>query len=263
MSSDLVTRPALVRALAVNAATRRLNLAVPLAVGAAAVLLQTVWLLPLAVVVYVALAVSTFFDADEAERVGRVAYERRRLVQQPALDAATLSPQIARKLGRARAEETRIREAIERAPLPRYDVLDEVARLMVGLEKLAARAQQIQSYLDEQDDAGVRERLRRFRSVDPEDAAVTHASSQAAAALEEQLAVTAELERHLARFDAQMEHAAASLAAIHGQIVRMGAAEEAVAQRDVASDVRSLRRDVNVIADALRETYDELADDES
>jgi hypothetical protein len=262
MGGEIVTRTVLVRALAGNAATRPLNIAVPVLVATAGLLLHTAWLLPVAFLVYVGMAIATFFDADEAERVGRATYDHHRQPRR-ALDAGTLSPEIARSLERARAEESRIREAVERSPLPRYDILDEVARLLVGLEKIASRAQQIQCYLADQDQPATRERLRRLRSATAGDAAVQQAKAQAAVALEEQLAVTAQLEAHLARFDAQMEHAVASLAAIHGQIVRMGAAEEAAGQRDVAAEVRDLRRSVNLTADALRETYDELTQDDS
>lgn len=261
MGAELVTRGVLVRALAVNAATRPLNIAVPVAVATAELLLQAAWLLPVAFLVYIGMAIATFFDADEAERVGRATYARHR--PRKALDVETLDPEIAHGLERARAEEARIREAVERSPLPPYDILDEVARLLVGLEKLAGRAQQIQGYLADQDQPGTRERLRRLRSETADDPAVRQAREQAAVALEEQLAVTAQLEAHVAKFDAQMEHAVASLAAMHGQIVRMGAAEEAAAQRDVAAEVRGLRRSVNATADALRETYDELTDDGS
>ena len=263
MAADPVTRPVLVRALAINAATRPLNLAVPGGVGVAAALLHTAWLLPVAILVYVAMVVSTFFDGDAAERVGHATYERARRLPHAPLDTATLAPQIARKLERARDEEARIRAAIERAPLPRYDVLDEVTRLMVGLERLARRAQQIHLYLADQDQTEAASRLQLLRAGAANDPVVAQAHQQAAAALEDQLAVTHELERHLARFDAQMQHAVASLAAIHGQIVRMSAAEEAAAQRDVAADMRRLRREVNVTADAMRETYDEVADDDS
>jgi hypothetical protein len=34
--------------------------------------------------------------------------------------------------------------------------------------------------------------------------------------------------------------------------------EGALAQRDLARTIRRLRRDINVAADAIRETYDEL-----
>jgi hypothetical protein len=262
MGGQLVTRRVLVRALAVNAATRPLNIGVPAAVVVVGLILHTAWLLPLAFLVYIGMAVATFFDADEAERVGRATYEHHR-EPRTVLDTGTLDPEIAHSLERARAEGARIREAVERSPLPRYDILDEVARLLVGLEKIASRAQEIQCYLADQDQPATRERLRRLRSATAGDAAVEQAKAQAAVALEEQLAVTAQLEAHLARFDAQMEHAVASLAAIHGQIVRMSATEEAAVQRDVAAEVRALRRSVSVTADALRETYDELTHDGS
>ena len=258
MGDDLVTRRTLTRQLVLNAASRPLNLAVPLGIAAAALFLHALWLLPFAVAVYVAMSLATFFDGDEAERVGRATYERSRASERPRLETSTLARPIALKLEQARVEEARIRDAIEQAPVPRFDVTDEVARLMVGLDKLAERAQQIHAYLATQDGPAVRERLHALRAAATGDAAVDAANAQAAAALEEQLQVTAQLERHLARFDAQMEHAIASLSSIHGQIVRINATEEAAAQRDVAADVRSLRREVNVTAETMSETYDEI-----
>jgi hypothetical protein len=259
MGGELVTRRTLTRQLVLNAASRPLNLAVPAAVAAASLLLHALWLLPFAAAVYLAMAVATFFDGDEAERIGRATYEHSRAVHRVTLETWTLAPPIARKLEQARVEEERIKDAIEQAAVPRYDVTDEVARLMIGLERLAERAQQIHEYLGAQDRPAVRERLRALRAVSTGDVAVDAANAEAAAALEERLDVTMQLERHLARFDAQMEHAIASLGSIHGQIVRMNATEEAAAQRDVAADVRSLRRDVNVTADAMSEMYDEVA----
>jgi predicted nucleic acid-binding Zn-ribbon protein len=205
------------------------------------------------------MALTTFFDAGEAERVSRSTYERARPAPRSELDLSLFAPSIARTLESARAEEARIRQAIEAAPVPRYDVTEEVARLMIGLDKLGQRAQQIQTYLAEQDEQAVRARLHRLRAARSDDQAVDSANEEAAAALEEQLALMAQLERQLSRFDAQMEHAAASLGAVHGQIVRMNAAEGTEAQADVAAEVRGLRREVNVAADAMRETYDELS----
>jgi hypothetical protein len=259
MGRELVTRRVLGRELVINAATRPLNLAVPSGVALAALLLQTSWLLPVAVVVYVAMALSTFFDTDEAERVSRLAYERARPASRSELDLSLFAPSIARALESARAEEARIRQAIEAAPVPRYDVTDEVARLLTGMEKLAKRAQEIHTYLSAQDEQTLHERLHRLRAAKSGDQAADDANQEAAAALEEQLAVMTQLERQLSRFDAQMEHAGVSLGVIHGQIVRMNATEAAAAQADVAAEVRGLRREVNVAADAMRETYDELS----
>ena len=259
MGRELVTRRVLARELAINAVTRPLNIVIPAGVAGASVFLQALWLLPVALAVYLAMAVATFFDANEAERVSRRAYERARPAPRPELNSSLFAPSIARKLESARAEEARIRQAIEAAPVPRYDITDEVARLMTGMEKLAQRAQQIHNYLSEQDEQAVRDRLHRLRAAKTGDRTVDDANEEAAGALEEQLVAMAHLDRQLSRFDAQMEHAGASLGAIHGQIVRMNATEEAAAQADVAAEVRSLRRDVNTAADAMRETYDELS----
>jgi hypothetical protein len=212
-----------------------------------------------AAVVYVAMVVATFFDGDEAERVGRAASERARPMPRSELEVTLLAPTIARTLESARVEEARIRQAIEAAPVPRYDVTDEVARLMAGMEKLAQGAQQIHTYLSTQDEAALRDRLHRLRTESSGDRTSDYANQEAAAAVEEQLAVMAQLERQMSRLDAQMEHVGASLGAIHGQIVRMNATEEAAVQSSIAKEVLDLRREVGLAADALRETYDELS----
>jgi len=55
-----------------------------------------------------------------------------------------------------------------------------------------------------------------------------------------------------------MDHIAAALATIHGQIVRLAVAEELAAHDDIAEQVRQLHVDVSIAADALRDAYDEL-----
>lgn len=97
MGGELVTRGVLVRALAINAATRPLNIAAPVAVATAGLLLHTAWLVPVAFLVYIGMAIATFFDADEAERVGRATYDHHRRPR-TALDAGALNPAIAHRL---------------------------------------------------------------------------------------------------------------------------------------------------------------------
>src|SRR5207249_2311960 len=77
MTQTLVTRRVLARELALHAATRPLNIIAPAGVVIAAILL-TFWLLPVAVVVYAALVVTTLLDGDVAESVGREVYARAR-----------------------------------------------------------------------------------------------------------------------------------------------------------------------------------------
>ena len=261
MNRQLVTRRVLARELAINAATRPLNIAIPVAVAAAAVALGTMWLVPIALVVYVAMAVATFFDADEAERVGRATYDAAR----PELPSGErksvrLEPAIAARLKSARAVEARIREAAESTPAAGRDLADEAGRVLAGLEKLAERAQEIHDYLAEQDADSLRTRLRDLQESWSGDPRIDRANRELAAALEEQLHAIAELERELLRLNAQMEQANASLAAIHGHVVRMSATEDAIAQDNVITEARALRREVNLTADAARDAYEELSE---
>jgi hypothetical protein len=254
-----VTRRTLRRSLVVNAATKPLNVVVAAAVAVAGLLLGTVWLLPVAVVTFFAMLVATFFDESEAVRVGRQTYARARGPAPARLDAWLFAPPIAEKLALARAEEARIREALEAAPHGFEGLEDEIARLMSGLDDLAGRAQQIYVFLRDQNVHGVNRRLERVRAIDSTDPEVRAASAQAATALEDQLAVTDELERQLLRFDAQLEHIAASLGAIRGQVVRARVSEQSLAHDDVSTQIRTLQSEVAITADVLRDAYGELA----
>src|SRR3954471_19385326 len=91
MASKEVTRATLRRDLAVNAATKPVNVIVPAGVLVAGLLLGTAWLIPVAAVVYVVLAVMTFFDEREAGRVGERAYGKGPDPARPRLDAGSLA----------------------------------------------------------------------------------------------------------------------------------------------------------------------------
>jgi hypothetical protein len=62
------------RGLIVNALTKPLNVAVPAALIVAALLIGATWLIALAAVIYAVLAVLTFFDEGEAEKVAERVY---------------------------------------------------------------------------------------------------------------------------------------------------------------------------------------------
>jgi len=62
------------RGLIVNALTKPLNVVVPAAVIVAALLIAATWLIAVAVAVYAVLAVLTFFDEGEAEKVAKRIY---------------------------------------------------------------------------------------------------------------------------------------------------------------------------------------------
>lgn len=240
MPSREVTRATLRRDLAVNAATKPLNVAVPAAVAVAGLLLGTVWLLPVAAVVYVVLAVMTFFDEREAERVGERAYGKPKAGR---LDPAALADPIRAQVLAARAEAARIDRTVRAADLPFAAVSEEVDRLVAALEATARRAQRLYDYLSDQDRPSDLER----RAGAQRDAG--HAG--AAQALSEQAAILRSLNDQLQRAGAEMEEVNASLGAVHGRLVQASVASEAERDAELAGDVRDLRRRLEGVTGAL------------
>jgi len=256
MARTLVTRRILARELVLNAATRPLNIAVPAGIVIAAFAFAW-WLLPIAFVVYASLVVTTVLDGDSAEAIGHEVYARAR-GKLPERATAGLTPVIAEKLALAREAELRIHRAIGDSPVSLVDVAAEVDRLMEALEKLAPQADRVAVYLAEEDEQVIRGRLERLRGPGSGDRQADEAKAQTVAALQDQLDARAQLSRQLSRFDAQMEHIAATLGAVHAQIVRMSVEEEAAEQGRVADRVRDLRREVGAAADAMQEAYRDL-----
>jgi hypothetical protein len=250
MARELQTRSQLTRAIAVNAATKPVNIVVPAGVAIAGALLGISWLWAVAVIVYVALVVATFFDADEAEKVGK----RSRGIEdgKPAalqLDPGTLAPPIAERLQQALAEESQIRQTIETADVDLTEVSGEVDGLVKNLEKSAQRAQLVYAYLSEQDSRTLDRRARELaKNQDPD-------SQRAAAAVRDQMKLAQNLEATLQRFYAQMDHAVVSLQTIRGELVRISVASEPEAQAETADRVRSLREEVGAMADGMSEAY--------
>jgi hypothetical protein len=244
------TRSALTRAIAMNAATKPSNVVVPAAIAIVAALLGIVWLWPVAVLVYVALVLATFFDADEAEAVGK----RRRggapqAQPQRQLDPAQLAPPIAERLQQALDEESQIRKTIAGSDVQMDEVSGEVDGLVTNLEKSAQRAQLVYDYLSEQDSRTLERRARELeRAQDPD-------SQKAAAAVRDQMKLAENLEGTLKRFYAQMDHAVVSLQTIRGELVRISVASEPEAQAETAERVRNLREEVGAMADGMSEAY--------
>src|SRR5439155_16231891 len=134
---ELVTRKSLQRELIVNAATKPMAIGVAAAVAVGALVIGAAWLLAVAVVAYIALAAATLFDGDEAERVGRAAYERAR--------------------GRGARRETR---TLPKGLAPEIDSLVKRPGSSKSVERIAGRAQVLLEYLLEQRPDEVRTRLR-------------------------------------------------------------------------------------------------------
>src|SRR4029450_6290087 len=116
------------------------------AVAVAAVIIGAWWLWAVAIVVYAVLCAQTFFDENEAERVGERAYAGD-LPAGPRVDSRQLAPPIRAQLDPARSAQKRIRDAIDAAALPFADLGAEVTALVREMERTAGRAQLVYEYL--------------------------------------------------------------------------------------------------------------------
>jgi predicted nucleic acid-binding Zn-ribbon protein len=187
----------------------------------------------------------TFFDANEAERVGQAT---RRVAPRAEL---RLDPDIAAELDAARAQQRRIEATVASADLPFAEIREEAARLVAAVADTAARAQRLRDEITAQDRPRLRARLRQLEAgpPDPEREAT-------AQAVREQCAVLDELERSFARYAGEIERINASLGTVHGRLVQAAVASDEARGRELAGDVRELRERAEVLtktmADALQ-----------
>ena len=259
-SSELVTRGALARRLAVNAATKPLNVAVLGGLIAVGIVLNLVVVVgAIAIVAYLVLVALTFFDADEAERIGNELYAGRRPDTTPTLDVGTLEPRIAALVQQARETAAGIRDAIAQADHHFDDVAADVDALVTAMDTSARRAQLISSTLAEQaragqDVAGLERTIADLRGrADDADVRALVADLQA------QRDATARLEERLERFEVGMRRICASLGLLRTRLVEMSASEEEAAQRELARQSRELRERTDLLAEAMAEVF---ADDD-
>jgi chromosome segregation ATPase len=260
-SSELVTRGALARRLAVNAATKPLNVAVLgglIVVGIVLDLLVVVG--AIAVVAYLVLVALTFFDAEEAERIGNELYAGRRPPKAKELDVGTLEPRIAALVRQARETAAGIHDAIAQADHPFDDVSADVDALVTAMDTSARRAQLISTTLAGQaragqDVAGLERTIADLRKR-PDDADVR----ALVADLEAQRDATQRLEERLERFEVGMQRICASLGLLRTRLVEMSASEEEAAQRELARQSRELRERTDLLAEAMAEVF--AADDD-
>jgi uncharacterized coiled-coil protein SlyX len=245
-----ITRSQLQRTLVVNALTKPVNVVVAAVVAVAGIALGAVWLVGVALVVYAVLAALTFFDEGEAEKVGKRVYGGAKAPLPKQADLSRLAPPIAQQLGSARAEEARIRAAVEEADLPFAEVTGEVDALVSAMEGIAIRAERVYEYLAAHDPRPVQARLSQLEGAGAE------SESELAKALREQLAAYEKLSAQLQRFYDEMEHITASLSTVGAQVVSMSAAGGGEAgQRELAGQVRDLRDQVDALSAGMSEAY--------
>jgi hypothetical protein len=263
MPGELVTRDTLRRELMLNAARKPLAIGVGLGVLIAGFAMGAPWLAPIALLFYLGIAASTFFDGNEAERVGQRAYARARSKSFAARTLpAGLSADLLQLLERARLEERRILHTIAESDLPFDDITVEVDGLAKEMEQIAVRAQTVTAFLGSHDPAELRLRLAGLQasSAGGGGEAAAQARSRAADAIQDQLRVGEALASELERFRAEMEHLIASLGVVHGQLVRITVSHDPKLEEDVAREVRGLRTRVGALADGLRDATDEVVD---
>jgi len=237
------SRAELQRALAVNALTKPVTVAVGAGVAAAAIVLGVTWLLLVAVVAYVALATMTFLDEREAERVGDRAHGRGRgTVGAGAKDAGTFTPEIRAQVRTARAEQAQIVRTIEDSDLSFADVREEVALLVGALEGAAGRAQSLHTYLSGQDFEGLRARIREYGRAGDE---------TTVAALRAQEAELNRLDAMWKSAYGEMEQVNAALRTVHARLVGLAVQSKASGEAELVGDVRELRDRVQTLTTDL------------
>jgi hypothetical protein len=250
------TRAELNRLLIGNALTKPFpNVVIPAVVAAGGLLLGLgAVALVVAVVAWLALSAVTYFDGDEAQRVGDdLRYKRRRAYEKahPRVLPSALAPPIAERLQAVITEQSRINQAIDRAELPFEEVADEVDTFVRAAEATASRAQLLYEYLADHDRRAVERRLAELEaSQDPSKAALRDAVRAQALAL-------MRADEQLDRFYTEMERIAVELGNVRAELLAVSAASEAAGQQRLAADVRDLREQMGAVSAGMSEALSE------
>jgi hypothetical protein len=236
------TRKDLTRVLVVNAMTKPVNVTIPAAVLSAGLLLAVPWLIPVALVCWLALVVMTFFDEREAEQAGRRA---RSVRPEPAPPVRTrpsaFAPEIAARVRAASGARASIRLAIDESDTPLDDVAEEVDALVLALDGHATRAHRIRMFLAEESPEHLRERI------------ANEPSEAVRAALEAKLSALDRLQRRLTRLLEEMDHVVTTLQTVHAEIL----VTDGLEQGTLAGRVSELRASVQLVSAGLEDAFAE------
>ena len=261
-SEELVTRGALARRLAVNAATKPLDVAVLGVLVVVGIVLDLVVVVgAIAIVAYLVLVALTFFDADEAERVGNELRGGGRAASTaPALDVGTLEPRI----GTTRAAGARDGRGdprghrAGRSPLRRRRHRRRRPRRRDG-HLGAARAAHLHHARPARRAPGRTSPAWSGRSRTCAGAPATPTCARSLPTSRPSATRPRALEDRLERFDVGMRRICASLGLLRTRLVEMSASEEEAAQRRLARQSRELRERTDLLAEAMAEVF---ADDD-
>ena len=244
------TRAQYNRALILNALTAPFGVCLLAGMTAAGVLVGSLqFILPVAIVLYVASAVRTYFDEDVQKEVLEREHSKRLESGRPEHDLSEFSPRIADLMARALEKDTRIRAAIDRAELPYQEVSTEVDRFLATMWQTAARAELLAEGLRDTPPGAVARRLQEVKAAgDPSKAELVEALTQ-------QLAVQEKMEAQLLRFYDQMEQLLVELDTVRGHLITVSASAEADNQERLADDVRDLREEMGAVAEGMAAAY--------
>jgi hypothetical protein len=253
------TRAELNRLLVANALTKPMpNVVVPAAVALGGLVLGLGGIaLVIAVVAWIALSAITYFDGDEAQKVGDELKARRQRAfdkANPRVLPSALAPPIAQRLQAVISEQGRITQAIHRAELPFDEVSGEVDVFVRAAEKTASRAQLLYEYLSDHDPRAVERRLAELQSADdPSKRALRDAVEAQASALRRG-------STQLDRFYTEMERIAVELGNVRAELLAVSAASESAGQQRLAADVRDLREQMGAVSAGMSEALSEAPD---
>jgi hypothetical protein len=219
-----------------------------LVVLVAASVAWSVWVVPAGVVVYVLLVAASARDQQ-----ARLPPAKPRGVLGPAgRSLAGITGTVRQQVVAALREEQGILAELERSDVAPAGLGGEVMALCDDLVVWARRASEVDTYLRGVDDLALRARRAQYA------AAADGASRDAAAAIDDQLAVIGELRTRRAALEAEITHLAASLGAIHARLLQ--AQSQTPQTGMVTGDVTQLRDQFRAIAESVAEAYGQNAD---
>lgn len=244
------SRDAAIGRLLARSLTRPVNVLVGAAVVAAGIA-TGIWLLVGAgVLIYGALAVTTFLSPEEARRaLGRP--ERPQAAVAAPLEGIADGAIITRYAD-AHAEYRGVTRALAASPVPLHEIEIETAGLMDDLAGLCRRAQAVTDYLDSVDEDRLRaDRARVLGELADAPPDIRPALTDTVQALDQQIATVEEMRGRLRAFDARMGQVTSALGAIRGEIATIAVESEADTSERIVEQVHGAREMVTGLTATL------------
>jgi hypothetical protein len=231
------------RTAVVGAATKPLNILVPVVLVVLAILLQP-WLALAAIPVYAALVVTTLRDPKEVDRLlGRGSETAKVGPSRQQVDGLPSDLQL--PLRSAFEQQRAILELLPTMPEGMADpkLSEDLPRLLADMLKAASGARDIDSYLQSQDASSLR-----AQAADAE----REGRGDVAATLRENLDIIAHLQKTRDALADRLSSMASSLSIIRGRLVQAKTTAQPV---DVTADISDLRDRARTLAEGVQEAF--------